>query len=165
MKFTVREKINCSAAEFWETFASDEYVHAATKAAGSLSCEVVDHDGAPPAAFSRTVQMVNPVDAPGPAKKLLGDTQTVTDSGAYDPAGGRWTYTVRPSTMGDKIKIRGTITLEERADGTVDKVNELDVSVKIFGLGTMIEKVIEAQTRRSESRNAEAMNHLLDRHR
>lgn len=161
MKFTVRETIDCDPASFWALFATDDYVHA-TAAASESTAGVSAQDGAPPDAFSRTVRLTSPVDAPGPVRKLVGDTQTVTDSGQYDPAAGTWTYTITPDTLSDKIRISGVIRLEDVGDGTVVKVNDLDVTVKIFGLGGLFEKSIEGQTRKSEKTIAETMNRLLE---
>jgi len=161
MKFTVREQINCDPVTFWKVFATEDFVQAAGNTSGALETETVAQDGAPPSAFSRTVRTVRPVDVPGPAKKILGETQTMVETGTFDPESGTWCYTVKSGTMADKVTISGVQSVEERADGTVDKVNELDVTVKIFGVGAMVEKLIEGQIRKGEVANARALNELL----
>lgn len=160
MKFVVRESVECDEATFWEVFASPEYIEATSEASGSQA-EVTAQDGAPPGEFTRTVRLTSPVDAPGPVKKLIGETQTVVDDGRYDPAAGTWTYTITPDTLADKIRISGVISLEGGADGSVVKANQVEVSVKIFGIGGLVEKSVESQTRKKEKLIAAAMNRLL----
>mgnify|MGYP002652667698 CR=1 FL=1 len=161
MKFTVRTRINCSVERFWELYASDANTRTGALASGAVAVDIVERNGEFPQAFSRTIRMEHPVDAPGPVRKLLGETQTITDAGVYDPDARTWSYSVTPATLASKISIAGVIRAADNGDGTVDKVNELDVSVKIFGVGALVEKSIEAQTRKSEEAYAKALNELV----
>ena len=68
-----------------------------------------------------------------------------TERGSFDPQSGEYSFEVVPSTMADKIKIRGTYWVESVADNEVERTCALDFTVKIFGVGRVVEQFIAQQ--------------------
>jgi hypothetical protein len=56
---------------------------------------------------------------------------------------------------GDKIKTRVTMWIEPKGDKVIDRVVEVDNTVKIFGVGSVLEAFIEKQTRANYDAAAE----------
>lgn len=161
MKFTIRHHMDADAGTFWRVFASQEYLDRAWAATGATDGSVLAREGDPPAAWSRRVRSMNPVNAPGPVKRLTGDRQTVVDDGAFDPDRGTWSFTITPGTLANKVRILGVIRLDEAGDGTVERVIDMDAAVRVFGIGGLFEKAIESEARQSNDRTAEVLNQLF----
>ena len=101
-------------------------------------------------AIERTIA-VKPVTGPlpDPIKKLVGNNLGYTEKGRYDKKTGRYRFTIIPNTLPEKVDISGEIHLEVPAEGQVDRVLELDVNCKVFGVGKLVEKRIIEDTKKS----------------
>lgn len=159
VRVTIKQTLQCDAKTYWKLFFSQPFLDAYWAELGWTEGQA-EQDGKPPKATTRSSSWVSPVDAPGPVKKIFGSTQHVSDSGAYDPAASTYTFTVRPGTMPDKVKIGGVVTVTDNGDGTSARVNEVDVSVKIFGLGRLVEGTIEKETRAGDAALERVINRL-----
>lgn len=159
MRITIRQTLQCDAKSYWKLFFSQPFLDAYWAELGWTDGQV-DQSGKPPKATTRSSSWVAPVDAPGPVKKIFGSTQKVSDSGTYDPAGGTFTYAVTPGTMPDKVKISGVVTVTDNGDGTCSRANDVEVSVKIFGIGRLVEGTIEKETRSGDAALERVINRL-----
>ena len=86
-----------------------------------------------------------------------------TETGTYDPAEHSWTFTSVPSVLPGQVQISGRIHLTPHAQGSTHSC-ELDVCIKAWGIGGMIERVMEKNTRESFTRNAEFTNRYAKQH-
>lgn len=87
------------------------------------------------------------VDLPGVISKLVGDTMIAYEElTIYDPATRHATVDVS-SAGGDLIKVHATSQFTEQPDGIHTHI-EIQVDVKIFGIGGMIERFIAAETKK-----------------
>ena len=68
-----------------------------------------------------------------------------TERGTFAPESGKYTFEVVPSTMAEKIKIRGTYWVEAVSDTEVERTCALEFAVKIFGVGKVVEQFIAQQ--------------------
>jgi hypothetical protein len=85
---------------------------------------------------------------PGPIKKVVGDNLGYREEGRYDKKTKRYRFRVIPNTRPDKVSIDGEIHVEPR-DGKVARILDLEVKVKLFGVGGLIEKRIIEDTKKS----------------
>ncbi len=95
----------------------------------------------------RTVRSQPPNNAPGPVQKLIGDSLSYVDEGRMD-SDGHWRFTVRPSVMAEKIHISGDFWTEP-TEGGVNRRCTMEIEVKVFGIGRMVETTIEKEMRHS----------------
>ena len=93
----------------------------------------------------RTVEMkyTTDVSLPGPIKKVMGSaaSQALVMKLTVDSKTLTGTMEMIPSQMADKIKISGKISVEQQGDRWVQRVDG-DATVKIFGVGKVVEKFL-----------------------
>jgi hypothetical protein len=130
-EFTHTQSFPVGPTELFRLLASEEFIIAKCKATGSLSAsaEVTldpDNDLQGPIVLLST--RVLPADLPGPAKSLVGETITVTETQTWEPAsidGSREAHVsvefsgpmkfsghlkLEPTTTGSEITTTGTFT-------------------------------------------------------
>lgn len=162
MKFTKDYEIAGTAAQFWALYLDDEFIaRHHTEAMNSTSVEVVSSSGSYPDKVERTLRYGQTPDMPAAAQKLFGKEIISTEAGVYDPDTGRWTFDITPGTMADKTKMRGEMWLTDNGDGTSTQTFSLEAKVKILGVGSMIEKVIESQVKNGQQSSVAYINAAL----
>jgi hypothetical protein len=151
MKTTIVDSFNISADTFWrEVFFSRDFLERMYKEA--LDCESVqflEESGDTAKERTRRLAFRQRIDAPGPIRKLFGDTTTMEERGRFDPNTKRWRFEMIPDRMADKIRITGETWLEPAGEGKVERVCALDYSVSIFGIGALVEKFMASATAES----------------
>ncbi len=157
MRYTIRHSFPISPEAFWtKLFFDPEYNRALFE--GHLQFmlyKVLTLDTLPDGSVHRRVECVPKVEMPAAAKKILGETASYVEDGTYDKETGRFTADVLPKVGGDTIKTKVTLWLEPRGANEVDRIAEVDTTVKIFGVGKVLESFIEKQTRASYDTAAE----------
>ncbi len=101
-------------------------------------------------------------DLPGPMKKVLGDNIRYTESGVFDKARRRYKITIIPSALADKLKVGGELYTEPAGDKQCRRVFEGTVDVKIFGIGSMMEKRLVADLEKSYGAGAKFTNKYIE---
>jgi hypothetical protein len=89
-----------------------------------------------------------PADLPGPVAKVLGDLSW-HEEGSFDTKTKRYRFKVIPASAADKTTIEGEIWCEPRGDKKCERVAKTNIDVKIFMVGGIVEKRIEADMRKS----------------
>ncbi len=101
---------------------------------------------------------------PKPAAKVLGAQRIeYTETVDYELGSGEGVFTVVSSLMTDKVKTGGTIAFRETPRG-VRRIVDGEVTVKIFGVGKIVEKFIAAETEKSYDEAAEFTQKWIDTH-
>ncbi len=156
MKSTLRHTFDIGADAFWnDLFFNHEFLERMYKEALScVSVSFLEDSGDVPAGRSRRFTFTQKLDAPGPIRKIFGETTTMEERGQFDVAKKRWRFTMSPDRMGDKVKISGETWLEPAGDGRVERVDEIDYSVSIFGVGGLVEKFMASATGESFAKQA-----------
>jgi hypothetical protein len=151
VRFTIKHTFDVDVDTFWDkVFFDPEYNEALFKDhLGFKEYNVLelatDDDGT----VIRRVKATPATEVPGPVKKVLGDSAGYTEDGRFDPHNKRFTVRVTPNVAADKIRTTITMWVEPHGEGKVDRFVEVDVSVKVFGVGKMVEGLIEKQTRQN----------------
>ena len=157
---TIRDEFDCTVETYWEKCHFDpEYNRRLylehLKFPGWKLLETKTEGGK----VSRRVHLDPPVgNLPGPVKKVLGDSFSYTESGTYDPATGRYTFTIAPSTMGDKTKVSGELWCEKIGDKKIARHAKISVEVKVFMVGSLVEDKVMGDLKASYANAAPFTN-------
>ena len=147
MQKLIKHRFSVSADRFWtDVYFNHDYTEGLFLE--GMACEtyrLVSEEGVPGQHYARTIHSTPKLNAPGAVKKVLGDSMSYTERGSFSSDSGKYTFDVVPSTMADKIKIQGTYWVEALSPNEVERVCCLDFSVKIFGVGKMVEQFIAQQ--------------------
>lgn len=164
--FDIRHPIHASADDFWQKlFLNPEFNQALyMEKLKFTSFKIVEDRKDDNGIHHRKVVAEPKADAPGPIKKLIGDSIAYTETGTWDPKTGRYRFTVETSKMADKIKTRGEIWVEPKGEGEIERCVHMDIDVKIFGIGKMVEGFIEKSTRDSYGAAARFSNEWIEKH-
>jgi ligand-binding SRPBCC domain-containing protein len=162
MRFSIQHTVNCSPETFWEVYFRDDYVQRLyLEVLGNDSVKVLEQSGSPAGPMTRRLESHQKLDAPGPVRKLIGDSIAYVEVGSMQ--GGHWKFRLEPSKLADKLKISGDVWL--KSDGNkAGRICDMDVGVKMFGVGPVLEKFIEKQTRDSQEKAAGFTNAYLAEH-
>jgi hypothetical protein len=93
----------------------------------------------------RRLQFQKAVDAPLAIRKLVGDSVTIEEVSVFDARERRWSYQMIPAVIGERVEIRGSVRLDENAEG-VEQLSTSCVACRIFGLGPIIEHFVAKST-------------------
>jgi hypothetical protein len=160
MRYTIRHIFNTDADTFWEkVFFDPEYNRELFE--GHLKFKlyrVLSMDRGDDGSVHRRTECVPPVELPAAAKKILGDATAYIEDGRFDPKSRRFTVDVQLKVASDKIKTRLAMWVEPRGDKRVERIVEVDNTVKVFGIGGMLEGFVEKQTRANYDAAAEFTN-------
>lgn len=116
------------------------------EALGCISMEVVEHSGGFETGMRRKLRFQKPIDAPAAITKLFGSTVTIEEHSEFDPAEQRWSFRMVPALMADRIDIRGVVRARQ-SDGKVEQLAHNSVSVRLLGLGGIIEHFVAKSTK------------------
>jgi hypothetical protein len=134
---------------FWERLFFDaEYNAGVYRELGFTACEVLALDRLADGRVRRLLRAEPPIKAPDLLKRRLAGRVFYTEEGTYDPARRVWEFANESSMASDSTRVSGSIRAEPHAEGMLHVV-ELDIQVSAFGLGGMVEKLIEKNTRES----------------
>jgi len=151
MRYTIRHTFDTDA----ETFSGKIFFDPAYNEAlflghlGFSGYKLLALDKLPDGTITRRVECTPKVEIPAAVKKVIGDNAGYVETGRFDPKTQRFSVDVQTKVAADRIKNHATMWVEPRGDKKVERVVELDTTVKVFGVGGMIEKLIEQQTRAS----------------
>jgi hypothetical protein len=148
MKFTIKQTFDVDEETFWHRIHLDEGYNRALYQdhLKFRSFKVLDNQKHQDGSVTRRIELAPAVELPGAVKKVIGDVTTYVEDGRFDPAARRWRFTANPAAT-DKIQTSGEIRVESRGPKQIERIVEMEVVAKIFGVGKMIEGFIEQQTR------------------
>jgi hypothetical protein len=164
VKSTVRNVLPVSPETFWERIFFDAaFVDALHVELGFETFEILEHETLADGRIRRVARAIPPVHAPAALKKRLDQTLSYVDDGVYDPRTREWTFRTIPGVFADSIYVGGRIYVLPHAQG-VEHVCELEARVSVFGIGSMIEKILDKNTRESFSVTARFITRWADEH-
>jgi hypothetical protein len=163
VRYTIKHTIETDIETFWsKVFFEPEFNRRLfIDHLGFTSYNVLEDRTEANGVRHRRVDCVPKVELPAAARKVFGDNLGFVEVGRYDPAVKRYYVQVLPKTGGDKIKTTTEIWTEPLGDKRLERIVSVDSSVKIFGIGGLIEGFIEQQTRDSYARGAEYTNRFI----
>lgn len=110
----------------------------------------------------RKVQVDPPTgNMPAAVKKVMGDSLKYVEDGTFDKKTKRYSFKVTPSTMADKTKVAGEMWVEKLGDKKIARVTKINVEVKVFMVGGMIEERILGDLRSSYDKGTVFTNEYI----
>lgn len=151
-----RQTFDVSVETYWrELCLSLEYQERLyCEALGCNRMEVLDHAGDFESGMKRRLRFTKPIDAPAAVTKLFGSAVTIEEHSEFDARQQRWSYRMVPSVMGDRIDIRGSVSLAKSQNGSVEQVSSNSVTCRMFGLGSIVEHFVAKSTQEGNTDKA-----------
>jgi hypothetical protein len=135
--------------DFWtKLFFDDEYNRGLYRELRFESYEVLSLERSPEGRIRRVLRATPPLNGPDLLRRRLQGHIFYTEEGTYDPASASCQFVNRTSVAAGTTHIAGTISVEPHAEG-LKHIVDLDVNVSALGLGGVIERAIERNTRES----------------
>jgi hypothetical protein len=105
--------------------------------------------------IARTVTVTPKVgDLPGAIKSLIGENLSYREIGTFDKQARRYKLDVVPNVLPDKVSVRGETWVEPIGATQCNRIFEAEVNVKVFGVGSIIEKRLIADLQLSYNAGA-----------
>jgi hypothetical protein len=165
MRSTIRHALPApDARTFWrDVFFSRQVQENIYRELGYRDARVESQEGSLDTGLTRRFVFVQPIEAPGPLKKVFGAAQTLTEVGSFDPASGEYRFTMTlDGALGKRFLVRGVTRVEERGDGTIERVCELDMECAILGVGGLAERFMAKSNEAIYERRAELERKVLE---
>lgn len=162
MKYRISHIINTDPDTFWKRiFFDDAYNDALYRQHLGFKYQVLESQERPDGTLYRRVETCPNVEIPAAVRKVVGDVISYVEQGTFDPKTGRYVVEVIPSAVPDKIKTHAEAWVEDRGNKRCERIIDLTNEVKIFGVGKLVEKHIEQQTRKSYDEAANFTNRWI----
>ncbi|MFW6050448.1 MAG: DUF2505 domain-containing protein [Myxococcota bacterium] len=161
--FEIRHTFPITEEQFWnDTFFNEEFNRELYLGKlGFDQYEVLEQGEEAGGVRARKVRTTLKIDAPGPVRKLVGDSVSYVETGKYDPATRRYRFRIEPSKLADKLQISGEMWCEPRGDKRVERILKVEATAKIFGVGKLVEGTVEKNTRDSYDKAADFTNQWI----
>jgi hypothetical protein len=157
--YTVHHTIDADVDSFWQLFFDQDLARAMLRDFGNAATfEVVEDRVDSEGTRHRRIECTSNVELPDFVKKLVGDG-SYTESGRYDSALKRYTAQCVPKLGADKFQTHFEITAEPVGDGTrCQRQLVVENTVKVFAIGSMLERLLERTQREAHAKAAEFIN-------
>jgi hypothetical protein len=163
MEVRIVNLLRVSPETFWQRLFFDrDYNTGLYQALGFAHCDVESLETSAEGRVRRVIKAVPPLKAPELVRRKLEGRLYYREDGTYDPRTGLWTFKIVPSVGSESTKISGVIRAEPEAAG-MRQIVELSTHVSAFGVGGVIERVIEKNTRESYRLTAQYTNDYVAR--
>jgi hypothetical protein len=151
MQFTVKHNLETDSDTFWDKiFFDDEYNRSLFLDYLRFSdYRVLSLEREDNGTIRRRLEIAPRVEIPKAIKKVLGDSANYVEEGSFDPIAKKWNFVVIPHVASNKIKTHGEMWVEARGEKRVERICVINTEVKVFGIGRLVEEIIEKQTRSS----------------
>jgi hypothetical protein len=156
--FSMRHEVACDADRFFRIFFDRDFTTKMYTALEFPSFTIVEqHED--DKEIRRVVRATPKLDLPGPVAKVMGAGFSYTEEGRFDRATKRFAWTLVPGSMADKVKNTGVVyCVPGSNEGSCVRVCDVDLTVKVFGLGGVIESALEKNLRAGWQRGADYFN-------
>jgi hypothetical protein len=162
--YTVRHTIDTDVDSFWKLFLDQGVALAMWQDLGSPgSYEVVEEQVDDTGTTWRIDYAAN-VELPSFAKKFVGDG-SYSEFGRYDSVQKSYSARCVPRLNADKFGTTFAIRTVPVGDGTrCERVTVVENTVKVFGVGGLIERYLEHTQRDAHNRAADFLNRWIRSH-
>ena len=110
----------------------------------------------------RKIQVDPPTgNMPAAVKKVIGDSLKYVEEGTFDKKTKHYTFKVTPSMLPDKTKVSGEMWVEKLGDKKIVRITKMNVEVKVFVVGSMIENSILSDLKSSYEKGTNFTNDYI----
>lgn len=157
MQFTIKHRFKTDVEVFWDkVFFDEEYNRSLFVDYLNFSVfNVLSFEKHSNGVIQRRLELAPKVEVPKAVKRVLGSSVNYIEEGKFDPDAKSWMFKIHPQMGSQTIKTHGKLWTEPCGDRELERICSINTEVKIFGIGRMVEEMIEKQTRVSYDRAAE----------
>jgi len=144
-EFTIRDEFFCDEDTFWDKAFLDEdfnrrfFFEILKFPDWKLSSQKSQGEGAARKLERAMHVMPSISQVPAALKKFMGDRFSYDETGTYDGASRRYDFSIKTSTLPDKIRCGGSLHTEKLGEKRIVRVARVHVEVKVFALGSLAE--------------------------
>jgi len=161
-KVRIEHALDCSEETFWKLFLDEKFNTELYNGYLKFPLWRIASSQDSEKEMRRVIEVEPYVaDLPAAIKKVVGDNIRYREEGRFDKEKRRYHVDVVPARMADKILVKGEQLTEPTADGKCKRVFLAEITVKIFGLGGMMEKRVIADLQRSYDLSAKFTNRYV----
>lgn len=154
----IRQLLDCSEQEFWDRIFRCEKFNQYLYEGLGFEYELEEWNAE--TGYRRA--KVWPVQKmPRSVAKVLGDRFSYIEEGNFDSLTGDYRFVVIPSTVADRIRVSGTVSIEAVSSRQCERRVNLEIGANVLGLGRLIETYFAATTRAQYAKNAAIVNDYL----
>ncbi len=166
MRFTVRHAYAMSPDDFWSKMFFDDAFNAElyAKALNFEKYEIIERIEPGDGQLIRSARIVPRLEMPAPVRRLVGGRVWYFERGRFDPESKSWETLLEVPALGDKLDVRTRMHLQPRANGGSDRVLDVRVQTRIFGIGKLVEGFLERAMRDSYRKAADFTNNWWAEH-
>jgi hypothetical protein len=163
VKFTVRHELQMPPARFWTLFFDRDFNAGLYRFLQFSEWQVVEQRE-DDAGLVRVVRAVPKIDLPAAVTKLIGPSFAYTEEGRFDRATQTYRFWMKPSALEGKLRNEAMIHCEPLGADRCTRVVDVVAEAKVFGLGGLLESVIEKNHRAMWSRSVEVYDRWAKEH-
>lgn len=163
-KFEIRHVMPFPPETFWtRVHGNSEFNDALYNKHLKHRYEVLENDPVTGKWLSKFYPNVKLPDVLAKAAAGKEDSFCLAEEGVLDKSGSNWVYrfAVHPSLMEDKVEAKGQMVIVPHGDGGCERIVNFEVSVKVFGLGKIVESFVEMTVRRGYDDSGEFLKSYL----
>ena len=149
MRSEIRNLLHVTPETFWDRlFFDQDFNEGVYREMGFETYAVEREERNEAGDVERVVRGVPPLRVPGIIKRRLDGRVYYREEGQLEAATGVWSFVSQPSVVPDQVDIRGRIHLEPHPEGCTH-VCELNTRITAWGIGRLIERIVDRNTRES----------------
>jgi Protein of unknown function (DUF2505) len=158
----IEHTFDCSEETFWSLFLEEKYNQDLFCGYLKFPFWKVTSAEETPTELRRVIEVEPYVgELPGAIKAVVGDKIRYREEGRLDKEKRRYFVKVVPSRLADKLLVSGEQYTESLGDKKCKRIFLAEITVKVFGVGGMIEKRIAADLERSYELGAKFTNRYV----
>jgi hypothetical protein len=162
-RFSIVRRLPCTPAQFWTLIhASREFGEAVHRDHLGFGYEVLEDE---PSSGKWKTKVVPKIAIPEVLKRAGGadaDGFYYFEEGVRDTANNRYRFSIAPSLFTDKVSVKGELTLVPVGTDACERTIKLEIDVRAFGIGGIIETFVERALRQSYDGSADFTDKWLD---
>jgi hypothetical protein len=154
----IRQLLDCSDQEFWDRIFRCEKFNQYLYEGLGFEYELEEWN---PQTGYRRAKVWPAQQMPRAVARVLGDRFSYTEEGTFDVSTGNYRFVVIPSTIADRIRVEGIVSIEAVSPHQCERRVALEIGADIRGFGRLIEKYFAATTRAQYAKNAALVNDYM----
>lgn len=140
--FTMNHEIDGSVDTFWKMFFDTALSEQLFKDLGFPKW-IVLNEKETETEIHRTVEGVPKMEVPAVVAKSFGPGFGYLEDGVYDKKTRVYRFKMKMNSLTDKLRLEGNVRAEPNGDSKCRRIVEITAEAKIFGIGGIIEGVLE----------------------
>ncbi|MFW2389931.1 MAG: DUF2505 family protein [Polyangiales bacterium] len=157
-RLAIRQLLDCSEQEFWDRiFRSEDFNRYLYDGLG-FKYELEEWN---PESGYRRARVWPTHQMPRAVARVLGERFSYVEEGKLDTLTRQYNFVVIPSTIADRIRAKGCVTIEAVSPTQCERRVTLEIGADLLGLGRLIETYFVTTTRAQYAKNAAIVNDYL----